>query len=205
MKKFNDVWVLIAGIMLFLISYKSDEHVNLLFKNLRFMPLDIVFGIITNFGVVVLLMLIVPIIVLYTRENQRFSVPRNFYKISREKNKKPAYLLLLSFIISVILSFIIKLIVLRQRPNELLTYPFFNIIDYSFPSMHAAVVFSLLPILTKYLSKQKLFWIAFSFLVAFTRIYFGFHFLSDVVFGGFFGYFVGSYLLGLYEKGKLWK
>ena len=187
MKKLNDKWILIIGILLFLISYKSDEQVNLFFKNFRFIPLDIVFGIITNFGVVILFMLIVPVIVMY------------------RKNNRPAYLLLLSFIISAILSLIIKLIVLRQRPNEALTYPFTNLVSYSFPSMHAMVVFALLPILAKYFPKQKFFWIIFAFLAAFTRIYFGFHFLSDVVFGGFFGYFVGKYLLRLYEKRKLWK
>jgi membrane-associated phospholipid phosphatase len=124
-----------------------------------------------------------------------------FYK----KNKKIIYLLWLAFIVSIILAFVTKLIVLRQRPIEAFTYPFVNIINYSFPSMHAMVVFSLLPFLVRYLNKWKSFWIGFGLLALFGRVYFGFHFLSDVVFGAFFGYFVGDYLLELYEKGKLWK
>ena len=182
MKKINDMHILVIGILIFLASYRLDQQVSLFFRNFRFMLLDFVFSIITNFGFVVLIMLIMPIVILFN------------------KNKKQTYLLLLAFAVSIIFSFVLKLIFLRQRPNELLTYPFVNITDYSFPSMHAAVVFSLLPILIKYLPKQKYFWVIFAFLVAFTRIYFGFHFLSDVVFGGFLGYFIGIFLLEKYDK-----
>ena len=186
-RKISDILALIIGIILFLISYHFDAQINLFFKNIKFSVFDAVLSIITNFGVVILVMLLVPSII--------------FYK----KNKKIIYLLWLAFIVSIIVAFIIKLIVLRQRPIEAFTYPFVNIINYSFPSMHAMVAFSLLPLLMKYLSKQKLFWISFAFLAAFSRIYFGFHFLSDVVFGALVGYFIGDYLLELYEKKKLWR
>jgi membrane-associated phospholipid phosphatase len=71
--------------------------------------------------------------------------------------------------------------------------------------MHAMVMFSLLPITKKYLPQRKRFLAWFSFLVAFTRIYFGFHFLSDIVFGIFSGYFIGNYMVYLHERGVLWK
>ena len=58
--------------------------------------------------------------------------------------------------------------------------------------MHAMVAFAAIPILDKEFSKLKWFWIIFAFLVAFSRIYFEAHFLSDVVFGAFFGYFIGD-------------
>ena len=184
MKKINDLMILIAGILLFLISYNYDQQINLFFKNLQFSFLNFALSIIANFGVVIIVLIIVPSIVLY------------------KKNKKLIYLLLLTFFVSFLLAFIIKLIILRQRPIGAFTYPFINIINYSFPSMHAMVAFSLLPVLIKYLNKQKYFWIAFAFLVTFSRIYLGFHFMSDVVFGALFGYFVGDYLLGLFEKKK---
>jgi len=187
MKKSKGTIILITGILLFFISYAFDMQINLFFKNVRFLFFDAVFSVITNFGVVVLIMLIIPSIIFYN------------------KNKKSVYLLWLAFIISVILAFIIKLIVLRQRPIGAFNYPFINIINYSFPSMHAMAVFALLPLLLKFLPKRKNFWIGFAFLVGFTRIYLGFHFPSDVVFGALFGYFIGAYLLDLHEKGKLWK
>lgn len=182
MKKVNDIFVLIIGTLLFIISYTFDENVALFFKGAKLPILDAVLSTITNFGVVVVVILLVPSIVLY------------------KKNKKLVYLLWFTLVISFILSFIIKLLVLRQRPMEEFIYPLINIINYSFPSMHALVIFSLLPLLVKYLPKWKHFWVLFAFLIAFSRIYFGFHFLSDVVFGIIAGYFVGDFLLKLYEK-----
>ena len=187
MKKINNTLVLIIGILLFLISYNFDQQASLFFKDAKTAFLDFALGIVTNFGIVVVVMLLTPSVILY------------------KKNKKIIYLLWLTFIVSVIVAFVIKLIVLRQRPIEALTYPFTNILNYSFPSMHAMVAFSLLPLLVNHLSKQKHFWIGFGLLVVFSRIYFGFHFLSDVVFGALAGYFIGDYLLKLYKKKKLWR
>lgn len=187
MKNINRIWLLIIGTLLFLISYSFDNAVDLFFKNLRFPPLDFMLSIVTNFGIVITIMLIIPSFL--------------FYK----KNKKFIYLLWSIFIVSFILAFIIKLIVLRQRPIEAFTFPFTSIINYSFPSMHSMVAFALLPAIIKYMQKQKWFFIILSFLVAFSRIYLGFHFLSDVVFGAFAGYFIGNFLLEMYEKGRLWR
>ncbi|MBI3027601.1 phosphatase PAP2 family protein [Candidatus Woesearchaeota archaeon] len=196
MKKINGTLAFalsfMIGILLFLVALNFDTQVSLFFKNIEFPVFDAALSIITNFGALFLLFIAIPSIILY------------------KKNKKSVYLLLLVFIISIFLSFTIKLIVLRQRPMEtfshtaigILNYPFLNILYYSFPSMHSMVVFSLLPILNRHLAKQKYFFISFTFLVAFSRIYFGFHFLSDVVFGAFAGYFVGNYLLKLHLKLK---
>lgn len=187
MKKIKNTLILVIGVLLFLASYKLDHQISLFFKDANFAFLDFVLGIATNFSIIVAVMLLIPSII--------------FYK----KNKKIIYLLWLTFFVSVIVAFIIKLIVLRQRPTEAFTYPFTNILNYSFPSMHAMAAFSLLPLLVKHLPKQKHFWTGFAFLTVFSRIYFGFHFLSDVVFGAFAGYFIGDYLSKLYEKKKIWK
>lgn len=187
MRKISDNLVLIIGIIVFLVSYNYDQQINLFFKSADFPVFDAVFSTITNFGVVIIIMLAIPSFIFY------------------RKNKKNAYVLWLAFLASSALAFVIKLIFLRQRPTDAFTYPFTNIINYSFPSMHAMAVFSLLPILTKYLNKQKSFWIGFGLFAVFSRIYLGFHFLSDVVFGALAGYFIGDWLLELYEKGKLWK
>lgn len=187
MRKISDIAILIAGILLFIVSYSFDHQVNLFFKNIKFSLLDAVLSVITNFGVVIVVMLVIPLIIFYN------------------KDKKTIKLLLLAFIVSLVLAFVIKLAVLRQRPINPFTFPFTTIVNYSFPSMHAMVVFSLLPILVKYLSKQKSFWIGFGLFAVFSRIYLGFHFLSDVVFGGASGYFIGNLLLKLHQEKKLWK
>lgn len=187
MKKETETWILIAGVILFLLSYMYDVQASFLFKNINFPVIDAVLSVITNFGVVILMTVVIPTILLY------------------KKNRKITYLLWTTFAASILIAFVIKLIMLRQRPIEPFTYPFINLINYSFPSMHSMVIFSLLPLLVKYLAKYRFFWIAFVFLVAFSRIYFRLHFLSDVVFGALAGYFIGIYLLKLHEREKLWK
>ena len=182
MRKTNNIILLIFGILLFFASYAFDHQANLFFKSLKLPLLEFLLSIITNFGVVIVVMLFIPLLALHKKE------------------KRLSHFLFLAFISSIILAFIIKLIVLRQRPIEAFTYPFTNIVDYSFPSMHSMAVFASLPFLTRHLKKQKYFWIAFAFLVAFSRVYLGFHFLSDVVFGAFFGYFIGESILKLYGK-----
>lgn len=179
--------LLAAGAILLIISYSIDNEVSLLFKDMKFPIFDVVLSTVTNFGVVALVMLGIPLII--------------FYK----KDGKLARLLLLAFCVSVALAFLLKLAFLRQRPVEAFTYPFTSILNYSFPSMHAMAVFALLPILSRHLNRQKSFWIGFGLLAVLSRIYFGFHFLSDVVFGALLGYFIGSQLLILHERGRLWK
>lgn len=179
----HDFAILLAGTLLFIISYRFDENVHSFFSVMpHFATVDAILSIATNFGVIVFVMLFIPSIALF------------------RKTKRNAYFLWLAFIASIVLALIIKLVVLRQRPVEAFAYPFIGILSYSFPSMHSMVAFSLMVLLTGYLPKQKHFWVCFAFLVAFSRIYFGFHFLSDVVFGAFMGYFVGKYMLGI-DKG----
>ncbi|MEK6892017.1 MAG: phosphatase PAP2 family protein [Nanoarchaeota archaeon] len=187
MRKKESLVFLLIGMILFYISTFFDKPVSLMFNNIKIPFLDFILSIITNFGVVVMVIFVIPAITFYNND------------------KKIIKLLFLAFIISFIFSFILKLVILRQRPADILYYPLLNIIDYSFPSMHAMIAFSLLPILLTYLPKQKTFWASFAFLVAFSRIYFDFHYLSDVVFGAVVGYFIGNFLLEFHNKNKLLK
>ena len=49
----------------------------------------------------------------------------------------------------------------------------------------------------------KYVWIGFAVLIAFSRIYFGLHFLSDVIVGGLLGYVLGMIVVRL-EKEYKW-
>ena len=182
MKKTNNLLIFAIGFFIFIASYFYDTKIDLFFKASRLPALDLIFSLITNFAFVALVILVLPSIFIY------------------KTNKKSVNFLVLAYLSSIIAAFIIKFIVLRQRPIEAFNYPFTNIIDYSFPSMHTMAVFALLPLLIYFFQRQKYFWIGFAFLVGFTRIYFGFHYLSDVAFGALAGYFIGEFVLGVYEK-----
>lgn len=184
MKSKNNIPAYVAVIFTLIFSFLIDEKISHIFQNARIPVLDFVFSIVTNFGIVLAIMLLIPMLVI--------------------KDKRKIYILLLAFLSAVVVSLLVKLMFLRQRPTDLI-YPLFKILTYSFPSMHAVVAFSLLPMLLHFLPKQRNFWIAFAIFAAFTRIYFGFHYLSDVVFGALLGYSLGCLLLDLHLRGKLWK
>jgi len=127
--------------------------------------------------------------------------------------KKRQWILPLWFTLfaSVIISFILKYIIQRPRPfqqgiisiTSALEQTNFLTWNFSFPSFHTMFVFSVIPLLSKEFPKLKKFWLVFAVLVGFSRVYFGLHFLSDVLVGGLIGYFLGVWIIRL-EKEKEW-
>ncbi len=103
-----------------------------------------------------------------------------------------------SFVLAVIFSYILKFIVLRERPGEAMSILGFR--DYSFPSTHAAVSFSVVPILDAEYPALKWFWILFAVFVALSRLYLRVHFLSDVVAGALLGYCIGKAMVYLKKR-----
>ena len=60
--------------------------------------------------------------------------------------------------------------------------------DSSFPSLHAATSFALIPFMPK---EIRIYWMVLAVAVSLTRVYFGLHYLSDVIFGAAIGLAVG--------------
>jgi len=90
---------------------------------------------------------------------------------------------------------LIKMIFHRERPFQALDLALpasliqtsYSLWDFSFPSNHVAISFSALPFLK---GKFFLIWMILAILVVFSRLYFGLHYLSDVLMGAFLGYFI---------------
>ena len=113
--------------------------------------------------------------------------------------------------LSAAVGFALKVIIRKQRPFQVGVVSVLPILEKashavwnsSFPSFHAMLVFCAIPILSKQFKKFKYVWIGFAVLIAFSRIYFGLHFLSDVIVGGLLGYVLGMIVVRL-EKEYKW-
>ena len=67
--------------------------------------------------------------------------------------------------------------------------------DFSFPSLHTMLAFSVVPFLDEEFPRFKYVWIALAVIIGFSRIYLGFHFASDVIAGGLLGYIIGVIII----------
>lgn len=130
-----------------------------------------------------------------------------------EHKRKWILPLWLSSFFTAVVTYLIKILIARPRPFQkglvsVLQIDFhfignnFNTWNFSFPSFQAALVFSALPFLDKEFKKFKYIWIVFACLVAFSRVYFSIHYLSDVIAGAIIGYLIGYVLVLIEEKSK---
>lgn len=149
---------------------------------------DIIFSWITNFGILFIVLIVIPSLFLW---------------IKKKREWIPA--LWASYATAIIIVFVLKLIIARERPMVTEFYPIIHILDYSFPSMHAAAAFAAIPVLDRVYPVLKKFWIIFAVLVAFSRIYFDKHYLSDVLAGSFIGFGIGMFFIWFEMKTKIFK
>lgn len=112
--------------------------------------------------------------------------------------------------ISALVSFLLKIIVQRSRPFQLAIVSTLPILaknshltwNLSFPSFQAMLAFCAIPILSKEFPRLKYVWIIFASLIAFSRVYFGLHFLSDVIAGGLIGYLIGAIIIKIEKENR---
>ena len=131
------------------------------------------------------------------------------------KENKRKWILPLWFTLglSVVVSFLLKVTVQRLRPFQLGIVSILPVLEkgshliwnFSFPSFHAMLAFCAIPILSKEFPKFRYIWIFFAGLIAFSRIYFGLHFLSDVIIGCLIGYLLGAVIVKTERENKFWE
>jgi undecaprenyl-diphosphatase len=182
------LFVLLAGISLYF-----DSEVSKLVSLLRTGFIDNIFLGITFVSSEIILFFVLTSLFLWKDNKRKWIAP-----------------LWLTLGASAIVSFFLKIAVQRNRPFQLGIVPTlavlqessFNSWNFSFPSFQTMLAFCALPILSKEYPKLKYFWIAFASLVGFSRIYFGLHFLSDVVIGAFIGLLIGMFIVQKEQETK---
>lgn len=111
------------------------------------------------------------------------------------KDRKELFTLVVALFISMgLVDELLKNLVKRPRPEVLNQIPvmfFGHVSTYSFPSGHATIAFAAAYVLSKSHKKWAKFYYLLAVLIAFSRIYLGYHYPSDVVAGALLGFAIG--------------
>ncbi|HLC77540.1 MAG TPA: phosphatase PAP2 family protein [Candidatus Nanoarchaeia archaeon] len=195
MKKRQVVYLLIAIIVFILSLFLLDKDISKFFSDIRGETLNAFFMIFAYAGTILMFIFLTSLF------------------LWRDHKRKWILPLWIAMVIASLTAFILKFIVQRQRPYQLgvvSTLPILEKVshlawDFSFPSSHAIIAFSAIPVLSKEFPRFKYAWIIFASLVALSRVYFGLHFMSDVIAGAVMGYLIGFFIVKIEDKNKFWE
>lgn len=185
------VLVIILGILATIISFMFDEKIIQYISLFRSGALNEFFLGITFVSSEIIIFFFLTSLFLWKEQKRRWILP-----------------LWLTLFLSIIVSFVLKSGISRARPFQqglvsvlpVLEKSSHLIWNFSFPSFQAMLAFCAVPILAKEFPRLRYVWIVFAGLVAFSRVYFGLHFLSDVIAGGLIGLILGWAMIKLEKK-----
>lgn len=191
-QKFALISVLV--ILAVLASFYFDNALSIEVSRLRSSGLDKFFLVITYLSSEVIIFLAITALFLWKDHKRRWIFP-----------------LWLTFAVSTLIGFILKVAIQRPRPFQLgivsllpsLEKASYSTWSFSFPSNHAMLAFCAIPILAEQYPKLKKVWFAIAVLIAFSRVYFGLHFFSDIIAGALIGYIIGMIIVKIEKEHKL--
>jgi len=113
----------------------------------------------------------------------------------KSKNKKLIIPLWVSLLASLAIAYFLKFSIQKPRPEQFLGIKAaIPETGYSFPSAHSAAAFSVLPVMDIILRKSRWLWHSLAIMIAFSRVYLGVHYLSDVIAGALIGYAAADFI-----------
>jgi len=110
------------------------------------------------------------------------------FLFQKKELQKNILLYFLSLAIVLTVSFVLKTVIARPRPISG---------NHSFPSGHAAMLFTSLPFLNK---KAKIAWFVISCVFVFVRLWMGAHYFSDLIAGAMIGYHIPFFISNFISK-----
>ena len=197
MKKLRFTLILSLLVIITIIVFLNDVLMVQLIEGIRSSSLDYVFLSVTFASNAFIIFFFLTTLFLWKEHKRRWIFP-----------------LWLSSFFAVSVSVFLKVLIKRPRPFHegvvsVLQIAFhfmknnFNTWNFSFPSFQAMLVFAAVPLLNKEFKKFRYIWFIFACLVAFSRSYFGVHYVSDIMTGGIIGYLIGFSMVILEEKYKV--
>ncbi len=185
----NKKWLYSIILAVTLLSFFYDKQISMAVAQNRTVLLDNLALWFTSPLTIIIIFLLMTTLFLWEEHKRKWVIP-----------------LWSSIAASTVITIFLKFFIQRTRPFETLTLPLVQGADYtfsfwntSFPSLHTAAVFSLVPVLDKEFPKLKWFWITLALLISSSRIYLGVHYLSDVLAACLIGLLVGQGII-LLEK-----
>ena len=128
----------------------------------------------------------------------------SFLLICNKKYRTIGFLTLIAVVMDFLIGeFTLKNIVQRARP--FVSHNTIKLIisapkGYSFPSGHSGSSFAAATILSIYFKKGTYLFFIFAFLIAFSRVYLGVHYFTDIVIGAILGIIIALLVNFVYKK-----
>ena len=189
MKKRGLICLYTIGILTYIISLFFEKEIVMFMVGLRIPILNYLLTWISHAGSVFVVFIFMTTLFLW-EERKREWIPT----------------LWVTFLVVVGVVYLMKFLIIKARPFEALGIAALTVETLSSViSGHTAIAFSAVPLLDKEFRKLKIFWIVFAFLVGFSRVYIGVHYLSDVILAGLVGFGVGVFFVFLESKYHVFK
>lgn len=170
--------IIVSALLLATLSFLIDDVVSSLIRTLESPILDGMMWFLSSRAVIAVFFILSSIMM--------FKKTRHFITLW-------ASLLMTAVIVTAL-----KLTVERARPEDLKLF-LFGLPDYSFPSMHTALMFAAVYILWKTFEKERYIFVIYASMVGLSRIYLVAHHFSDVIFGAIIGSLISHYTYRMEE------